>query len=150
MLFGVVFPRRKLTVSSLFNSYNFLKLPLYLHTSHSYFLTTLDLPTLCSRRSYHLALLFYCIKQRTAPRHLLNVSFVKCTQTYNLQRTQTFDMPVPRTKLCLVSPLFKSSAIFDSLASAVWHEDSLLLFKFHTATHLLSTNCSCSTYPYRH
>ena len=52
-------------------------------------------------------------------------------------------MPVPRTQLYLVSPLFKSSTVFDSLPSAVQHEESLPLLKPHTATHL-STNCNCS------
>ena len=52
-----------------------LRLPLYSHTSHSYLLTTLNLPTLSSCRDLNLTILAFKLKQKSAPDHLLSVSF---------------------------------------------------------------------------
>ena len=73
-----------------------LKLPLYSHVSHSRLLTFLNLPSLSSRRFYHLALLAYRIKKKTAPEHLLKTSFGTRTQPYNFRQAQTFNTPIPR------------------------------------------------------
>ena len=126
-----------------------LNQPLYSHTSHSFLLTTLNLHTLSSRRSYHLALLSYKIKHNLAPKHLLDVCFKARTQHYKLRHTQSFDTPIPRTQLFLESPLFKSSTIFDSLPP-VKILTSFSAFQKKAAQHILSTHCDCSTYPYYH
>ena len=122
-----------------------LNQPLYSHISHSFRLTTLNLHTPSSRRSYYLALLSYKIKHNLAPKHLLEVCFKARTQPYNLRHTQSFDTPIPRTQPFLESPLFKSSTIFDSLPP-VKILTSFSAFQKKAAQHILSTHCDWSTY----
>ena len=76
-----------------------LRLPLFLHTSHSYFLKTIHLHALSSRRSCHLALLSYKISHQLQrdPKHLSDKAFKQRTQPSALGHTQSFekDIPVP-------------------------------------------------------
>lgn len=127
-----------------------LSKPLFSHTSHSHLLFLLNLPTLSSRRQYHLSILAFHIKNRTAPKHLLDVSFTHRTQPYSLRHAQTFNTPIPRTTLYLESPLFKSSTVFDTLPLSIQNAKSLTNFKKAASKFLLSTKCSCSSYPHFH
>ena len=115
----------------------------------TFHICSLNLHTVSSRRSYHLALLSYKIKHHVPPKHLLDICLKARTQHYNLRHTQSFDTPIPRTQLFLESPLFKSSTIFDSLPP-VKILTSFSAFQKKAAQHILSTDCDCSTYPYYH
>ena len=87
--------------------------------------------------------IFYSIKQETAPRHLLNVSFSKCTEMYNSQQTQTFHIHSYRIQLYLVSPFFKSSSVLDTLPSSVGliYDLKLLLTSFLPSSYTTSPCC---------
>ena len=125
-------------------------LPLFEHTHHSQLLTSLDLPSLQSRRLFHLAVFCHKLKQKNAPGHLLQVFFETRTQPYLLRHSQHFDTPIPRTRLFLQSPLFKSTSVFDTLPSSVQDIKNTRIFKKESAQLLLSTSCKCSSYPYYH
>ena len=144
--------------------------PLFLHTNHSRLLSTLHLPTLTSRRMFHLSILAFNIKKRTIPKHLLDISFRPRIQPYNLRLAQTFNTPIPRTTLYLQSPLLKSSTVSDMLPLVIQNASSLTQFKTEASSllplviqnassltqfksdasslSLLSSSCSCSSYPY--
>ena len=100
--------------------------------------------------SHFLALLSYKINYNVAPKHLLDICFKARTQHYNLRHTQSFDTPIPRTQLFLESPLFKSSAVFDSLPPCVKILTSFSAFQKKAAQHILSTHFDCPSYPYYH
>ena len=125
-----------------------LRLPLYSHVSHSHLLTSLNLPSLSSRRSYHLAILAYRIKKKTAAKHLVKTSFGTCTQPYKLRQAQTSNTPIPSIQLYLESPLFKSTTVFDSVPLSVQSLTSFSKFKCEAFKHILTTNCPCLKYPY--
>ena len=128
---------------------NHFQTPLYSHTSHSNLLTTLNLPTLSSRRHLHLDILAFKLKQRSAPDNLLSVSFGTHITSYPLRKPLSFNTPVPRTKLYLDYPIFKCTTIFDTLPHSIHATKSLQQFKAEAGKHL-STHCRCSAYSHFH
>ena len=135
---------------SFVNGWIILSKPLFSHTSHSHLLFLLNLPTSSTRRQYHLSILAFHIKNRTAPKCWLDGSFAHCTQPYSLRHSPTFNTPIPRTTIYLESTLFKSSKVFDTLPLWIHNAKPLKNFKKAASKFLLSTNCSCSSYPQFH
>ena len=130
-----------------FSDSRFTHIPVIL--SNFLLLTTLNLPTLSSRRDLHLAILAFKLKQRSAPDHLLSVSFGTRITPYLLRQSLSFNTLVPRTKLYLDSPIFKCTTIFDTLPHSILGTKSLQQFKAEAGKHL-STHCKFSAYSLFH
>ena len=127
-----------------------LGLSLYEPTSHSRLLSSLNWPTLSSRRKLHLAQLGYALHTRTAPAHLLEAAFPPRSTPYALRHSTTFDTPIAHTNTYRDSPIFLSSTIYNTLPQSIRDAKSTAQFKALASDFLLEYTCSCSTFPYPH
>ena len=107
-------------------------------------LLAIQQPSLESRRQYQAALLGFQLAHETAPKHLLNTSFLKTSTPRTLRQRTPLQLPVPNTSLFQWSPLYFASHTFNNLPPHIRSINTLPEFKRKAQQHILSYSCPCS------
>ena len=128
-----------------------LRLPLYGDkTPHSALLGKLKWSTLTSRRRHQLALLGYRLSVNNVPPHLENAGLEKKESRYDLRQPSVFTLPFPRTNIMFESPIYASCELYNGLPKNIKSSHSLAHFKRVSGDYILTSTCTCSTFPFPH